>query len=350
MYNWFGEFGHSSLDKWFLSVCPLKNFLCVNETGSLKHAARRIWLYINNADPFVESRFVMHQADACEGELAGSILLDDDGGPGRDLPGLRHPLFDSALGAPDFFSPLAESRGRPAHQRLQISTDRTPIRTPSPVTPSPAYQLGGLKGFGDDRGFPASSASQRPPEGGGPSGAGGPGGPAGPSGWGASFSSFQRSAPPVWQGQTQAAPAYYNMVVGHPQTSSPSSVPKSEPRSVPGLPMDANVLSVMMALQNQGPGQNSFQSVPAPNPPPVSQTPPKPEREAKESLLSPSQALPPGPQPPRDRPEQKKGKSRKEKDENKSKQAPQPQQHEPGAIAPGSASLSRGSEKGGGGN
>ncbi|CAK9018450.1 unnamed protein product [Durusdinium trenchii] len=290
----------------------------------------------------------MHQADACEGELAGSILLDDDGGPGRDLPGLRHPLFDSALGAPDFFSPLAESRGRPAHQRLQISTDRTPIRTPSPVTPSPAYQLGGLKGFGDDRGFPASSASQRPPEGGGPSGAGGPGGPAGPSGWGASFSSFQRSAPPVWQGQTQAAPAYYNMVVGHPQTSSPSSVPKSEPRSVPGLPMDANVLSVMMALQNQGPGQNSFQSVPAPNPPPVSQTPPKPEREAKESLLSPSQALPPGPQPPRDRPEQKKGKSRKEKDENKSKQAPQPQQHEPGAIAPGSASLSRGSEKGGG--
>eukprot|EP00913_Durusdinium_trenchii_P035883 g33576.t1 len=29
----------------------------------------------------------MHQADACEGELAGSILLDDDGGPGSEKGG-----------------------------------------------------------------------------------------------------------------------------------------------------------------------------------------------------------------------------------------------------------------------
>lgn len=261
----------------------------------------------------------MHShGDAYEGELASSILLDQNTAPARaDLPGLPHPLFDSTLGPPNFF--LDESRGRPAHQRMDIA------RTPSP---SPVYQYGGPRpqGFGSEDPIPATSSSS--------------------SRGGAGFAGYSGSQA-VWGGNQSG---FVNMVLRN-ESSSPGLTPvKPEPKppmSPAGpVPVDPGVLSMMMALQNQPPGAaatgpSNFPSMP----PPRFVRAPEPEF-ASQRELSPSQALPPGPQPPRSQNENKKGKQRKEKETPK---APLPQQHEPGAIAPGSASLNtRAAEKGGG--
>ena len=332
-----------------------------------------------------------------EGELASSILLEEGDAPSRpELPGLRNPLLEPC---PPFFTSglggLDEGRGRAPYQRIEEPPHRTPTRTPSPV-----YQYGGgvIKSFGEADGIglpPAKSAPaplgtpQRIPEGSAPA--------PGPSGSSGGFSSYAPMQT-LWQGLNQP-PQYYNMLVGNPAAPGQPSAPArpSEPSSksvtqVPQVPVDANMLSMMMmqAQQQQqqqptqpqppqqqpqplqpqqsapqpaapGPGPNAFAPIaplmpsgPSTSPPsapppapPVPRKPERPERESKENVLSPSQALPPGPQPPRPQPvapELKKAKGRRDKEP---KHAPQPQQHEPGAIAPGSASLNRASDKGG---
>ena len=239
-----------------------------------KTASGRLW-----------SRHAMHShGDAYEGELASSILLDQNTAPARaDLPGLPHPLFDSTLGPPNFF--LDESRGRPAHQRMDIA------RTPSP---SPVYQYGGPRpqGFGSEDPIPATSSSS--------------------SRGGAGFAGYSGSQA-VWGGNQSG---FVNMVLRN-ESSSPGLTPvKPEPKppmSPAGpVPVDPGVLSMMMALQNQPPGAaatgpSNFPSMP----PPRFVRAPEPEF-ASQRELSPSQALPPGPQPPRSQNENKKGKQRKD--------------------------------------
>lgn len=282
--------------------------------------------------------------DAYEGELASSILLDQNTAPGRaDLPGLPRPLFDSTLSPPNFF--LDESRGRPAQQRMDIA------RTPSP---SPVYQYGNaIKGFGSESDgmpmptMPATSSSTSSSH----VGLGRPSGHSGAQHGGAGFAGYG-SSQTMWHGGQSG---FVNMVLRNESGSPGLSAVKPDPKApmspagpTPNMPMDAGMLSMMMALQNQPPstgstGPNNFPSMP----PPRFVRAPEPEfTTAATRELSPSQALPPGPQPPRSQNENKKGKPRKEKEPPK---ALQPQQHEPGAIAPGSASFNtRAVEKGGG--
>eukprot|EP00439_Symbiodinium_sp_Y106_P065887 s3115_g10.t1 len=207
----------------------------------------------------------------------------------------------------------------------------------------------------------------------------------------------------LWQGLNQPPP-YYNMLVSPAAPGQPAAAARTTEisgKSGAQVPVDANVLSMMMMAQQQqatqpggvikpppvsqpqqpqpvqpqpppqpqqqltapgpGPCANNFSAIspitastpsglptsapPSAPPPPAPRKPERPERESKENVLSPSQALPPGPQPPRPQAVDKKTKARRDKEP---KHAPQPQQHEPGAIAPGSASLNRASDKGGG--
>ncbi|CAE7218866.1 Pum2 [Symbiodinium sp. CCMP2592] len=300
-----------------------------------------------------------------EGELASSILLEEDAhAPSRPGPGLPDPLRNPLLEpCPPFFTSglggLDESRGRAPYQRIESEAPhRTPTRTPSPV-----YQYGGgvINSFGEPDGIglpPAKSAPaplgtpQRIPDSAGSAPAApGAGGPTGSSSGFSSYAPMQT----LWQGLNQPPP-YYNMLVSPAAPGQPAAAARTteiSSKSGAQVPVDANVLSMMMMAQQQQATQPGGACCEIPH---VVRwlaqkcldgnlaKPERPERESKENVLSPSQALPPGPQPPRPQAVDKKAKARRDKEP---KHAPQPQQHEPGAIAPGSASLNRASDKGG---
>ena len=122
----------------------------------------------------------------------------------------------------------------------------------------------------------------------------------------------------MWHGGQSG---FVNMVLRNESGSPGLSAVKPDPKApmspagpTPSMPMDAGMLSMMMALQNQPPstgstGPNNFPSMP----PPRFVRAPEPEfTPAATRELSPSQALPPGPQPPRSQNENKKGKPRKD--------------------------------------
>ena len=130
-----------------------------------------------------------------------------------------------------------------------------------------------------------------------------------------------------------------------PQPVQPQPPPQPQQQlTAPGPGPCANNFSAISPITASTPSGLPTSAPPSAPPPPAPRKPERPERESKENVLSPSQALPPGPQPPRPQAVDKKTKARRDKEP---KHAPQPQQHEPGAIAPGSASLNRASDKGG---
>ena len=129
-----------------------------------------------------------------------------------------------------------------------------------------------------------------------------------------------------------------------PQPVQPQQPPQPQQQLTAPGPC-ANNFPAISPLTASTPSGLPTSAPPSAPPPPAPRKPERPERESKENVLSPSQALPPGPQPPRPQAvDSKKTKARRDKEP---KHAPQPQQHEPGAIAPGSASLNRASDKGG---